>query len=151
MNPVLESDLQWSWQMAVSVAALAGLLSHHTVFRPYEIDGAAWELLFLYFASFGGLWAATVRVFGCDILAALLRTLLVATTYNVSLAASVLVYRAFFHRLRRFPGPFNARLSRFYAFHKAAKSMRGCEDVQKLHAQYGDFVRIGTVHGRGSQ
>jgi hypothetical protein len=144
MIAALEPILRSSWQTTVGVSALAGVLSHHTVFRPYEIDGAAWGLVFTYIGLFVALCIAYVQIAGFGFFSSLCRTLLIAVTYNVSLTASILVYRAFFHRLGPFPGPFNARLSRFYAFHKATKTIRGCEDIQKLHEQYGDFVRVGT-------
>lgn len=145
MGLALESLLQSSWQATAAVAALAGVVSHHLVFRPYEIDGAAWELVFTYIGAFFVLCVAYVQAAGFGVLGAVARSLLVANSYNVGLAGSILVYRAFFHRLRNFPGPFNARLSRFYAFGKATKTCRGCEDVQKLHEQYGDFVRVGMT------
>lgn len=144
MSAALEPILRSSWQATAGVSALAGVLSHHIVFRPYEIDGAAWDLVFAYIALFISLCIAYAQIAGFAFFESLCRTVLVATTYNVSLTASILVYRAFFHRLRPFPGPFNARLSRFYAFHKATKTIRGCEDIQELHEKYGDFVRVGT-------
>jgi hypothetical protein len=140
----LVSALQASWQATAAAAALLGVASHHIAFRPYEIDGAGWELVFGYIGTFFSLWVAYVQLAGFSVAGALLRTLLVATSYNVSVTASILVYRAFFHRLGSFPGPFAARLSRFYAFEKATRTNRSCEDVQKLHEQYGDFVRVGT-------
>lgn len=57
---------------------------------------------------------------------------------------SVAVYRLFFHRLNRFPGPILARLSNFYPTYLAAKHLRLCDEVEKLHARYGDIVRLGT-------
>lgn len=135
--------LHSSWQTTVSVSALVAVASHHIVFRRYEIDGEAWQLVFGYIGAFFTLWIAYAQLAGYGVLTGLLRTLLIATSYNVTLLTSILVYRAFFHRLGRIPGPFAARLSRFYAFGKATKTNRGCEDVQKLHEKYGDFVRTG--------
>ncbi|RMD44762.1 hypothetical protein DV735_g306, partial [Chaetothyriales sp. CBS 134920] len=57
--------------------------------------------------------------------------------------ASILVYRAAFHRLNRFPGPFLARLSNFYVTSLSVKNFHLFEEVQGLHAKYGDIVRIG--------
>lgn len=56
---------------------------------------------------------------------------------------SMLMYRAFFHRLAEFPGPFLARLSNFYVTALSAKKMQLYNEVQKLHRQYGDYIRIG--------
>ncbi|KAK4550276.1 hypothetical protein LTR36_003243 [Oleoguttula mirabilis] len=56
---------------------------------------------------------------------------------------SMLCYRAFFHRLNRFPGPFAARLSNIYPTYLSAKRRQLYEEVQALHRQYGDYVRLG--------
>ncbi|RYP67974.1 hypothetical protein DL769_005621 [Monosporascus sp. CRB-8-3] len=59
------------------------------------------------------------------------------------LYGSMLVYRVAFHRLRRFPGPFAARLSNFYQASLYRRSYRLDVEVQKLHRVYGDILRIG--------
>ncbi|KAI1841941.1 hypothetical protein JX266_011911 [Neoarthrinium moseri] len=56
--------------------------------------------------------------------------------------SSMLVYRAFFHRLNRFPGPFRARLSNLYITTLSAKKLHLYNEVQQLHKTYGDVVRI---------
>lgn len=57
--------------------------------------------------------------------------------------SSMLVYRGALHRLNKFPGPFLARLSNFYVTFLSAKNFRLYEETQKLHQQYGDYLRIG--------
>ena len=57
---------------------------------------------------------------------------------------SMLVYRAAFHRLNRFPGPFIARLSNLYVTMLSAKDLHLYEEVEALHRKYGDFVRLGN-------
>jgi cytochrome P450 family 628 len=59
--------------------------------------------------------------------------------------ASMLLYRAFFHRLRVFPGPFAARLSTFYMTYLCARRGQIYEDVRTLHRKYGDYVRVGPT------
>ncbi|KAM5372586.1 hypothetical protein ACJZ2D_007360 [Fusarium nematophilum] len=56
---------------------------------------------------------------------------------------SMLLYRVFVHPLRRFPGPFLARLSSFYAVGLSMKKFHMYEEVQRLHKSYGDIVRLG--------
>ena len=58
---------------------------------------------------------------------------------------SILVYRAAFHRLNRFPGPFLARLSNGYVTSLSVKRFHLFEEVKELHAQYGDIVRLGEI------
>jgi cytochrome P450 family 628 len=66
-------------------------------------------------------------------------------SFNLAgLYSSMPLYRAFFHQLSVYPGPFLARLSNFYITAKSVKKLHLFEVVQKLHAQYGDYVRIGT-------
>ncbi|KND90425.1 Tryprostatin B 6-hydroxylase [Tolypocladium ophioglossoides CBS 100239] len=57
--------------------------------------------------------------------------------------SSVLVYRAAFHRLNRFPGPFLARLSNLYVTLLSVKKFHLYEEIQALHHEYGDIVRVG--------
>lgn len=64
------------------------------------------------------------------------------TCFALSLATSMLVYRTFFHRLRRFPGPFVARLSKFHAVYLSRNFQYNLE-LQKQHEKYGDIVRTG--------
>ncbi|KAL7928749.1 cytochrome P450 [Trichoderma chlorosporum] len=132
-----------SWQAAVGVSVLAGVASHQLIFRPVEIDSYVWRILFIYLSTLAAIFGGHVRMGDYHVVAALLRTLLIATAYNVGVGASIFVYRGFFHPLRRFPGPFWARISRFYAMGKMIQSRRGFEDTQKLHQKYGDIVRVG--------
>ncbi|EHK19522.1 uncharacterized protein TRIVIDRAFT_46635 [Trichoderma virens Gv29-8] len=122
---------------------IAGVVSHHLVFRPVEIDSYLWRLLFIYLFTLATIFGGYIRIGEYRVVAALLQTVLVATAYNVGVLTSIFVYRAFFHPLREFPGPFWARISRFYAMGKMIQSRKGYEDIQKLHQKYGDIVRVG--------
>ncbi|OJD40248.1 cytochrome p450 [Diplodia corticola] len=62
---------------------------------------------------------------------------------SLGLAASILVYRGFFHRLRRFPGPWPARLTKLYAVWKSARSVQWHRELERMHEEYGDVVRTG--------
>lgn len=67
----------------------------------------------------------------------------------LGVTTSILTYRAFFHRLNKFPGPFAARLSNLYPTALSAKNLHLYDEVQKLHQQYGDYVRLGKhLHAR---
>lgn len=63
--------------------------------------------------------------------------------FYVSLFASILTYRAFFHRLHHFPGPFSLKLSKFVTGYENLEKNRNFERVWNLHRQYGDIVRTG--------
>ncbi|RAK95979.1 cytochrome P450 [Aspergillus ibericus CBS 121593] len=73
----------------------------------------------------------------------LLRVLLLDGTMLTGLFGNIVLYRLFFHRLRKVPGPVGARISRFYAAHQTMKHAQMHRHVQRLHQQYGDVVRIG--------
>jgi hypothetical protein len=70
----------------------------------------------------------------------------ITSFWILGIFTSILVYRAFFHRLNSFPGPYVARLSNLYPTALSAKSLHLYEEVQSLHKQYGDFVRLGQYH-----
>ncbi|KAL6883208.1 cytochrome P450 [Trichoderma longibrachiatum] len=140
---VIAAACRTSWQAAALVSLVAGGTSHHLIFRPFEVDGYAWQILFIFVGSIAILIIAHTQIGGYGIVLATCRTLLISNAYNTGVAISVLTYRAFFHPLNRFPGPAMAKLSRFYAMRNAAKSVKAFEDIQKLHEQYGDIVRVG--------
>lgn len=143
LNHILVAALQSSAQTTAAVSLLAGVFSHHLVFRPFEIDGYAWHLFFTYLVAFFLLIAGNVYLTKYSVVLALARALFVATAYNSGVVISIFTYRAFFHPLNRFPGPFLAKLTRFYAMNDAAKRVQAYNDIQNLHNKYGDIVRVG--------
>jgi tryprostatin B 6-hydroxylase len=54
----------------------------------------------------------------------------------------MLTYRVLFHRLGNFPGPFGARLSKFWHIVQLGK-YDNYKRLDKWHDQYGEYVRIG--------
>lgn len=76
---------------------------------------------------------------------ALLKLSIGAAVFSSTLSASVLIYRGFFHSLRRFPGPFAARYTSFWAVWKSGVNCRFHEHLTELHRKHGDFVRIGMT------
>jgi hypothetical protein len=66
----------------------------------------------------------------------------ITAAYLGALWTSMIIYRSFFHRLHRFPGPTLAKVSKFYHLF----SIRKMDNYRKLegwHQKYGRFVRIG--------
>lgn len=72
-----------------------------------------------------------------------LKAAAISWSFLIGLVSSMLVYRAWFHRLRAFPGPFAARLSNWYFTSLIFKQLQQFKEVDELHAEYGDFVRVG--------
>ena len=62
-------------------------------------------------------------------------------SYLAGLFGSMTVYRVFFHRLRRFPGPVSARISLMHGWFR--DRYRSHERLVRWCDQYGDIVRIG--------
>ena len=67
---------------------------------------------------------------------------LVIVSYATALFGSMTVYRTIFHRLRNFPGPPVARITKFWHLVQCLDS-RNHLLLDHLHHQYGDFVRTG--------
>ncbi|CAI7641908.1 unnamed protein product [Penicillium pancosmium] len=69
-----------------------------------------------------------------------------ALGYHIlGLYLSMLFYRAFWHRLSGFPGPYLAKLSNFYVTGLSARKFQLYDEVEKLHQKYGDYVRLGPT------
>jgi hypothetical protein len=124
-------------------AAAAGMLSHWTYFIHGEHHRASPQLLIisvtLPILAYLGLRSSTSlsAAQGATLTAGLV------WSYSTALWTSILLYRVFFHRLRGFPGPFMARASKLWHVWKLAPRSDNFVLLDKLHEQYGDFVRTG--------
>jgi hypothetical protein len=117
-------------------ASLAGFVLHQAFFRRVEVDKRPTSLA----ASFIVAYLVIAACFGY------LSALFATACFLLSLWVNISVYRAFFHPLGKFPGPFPARLSKFWAMKKALESQSRWHMVaQGLHTEYGDYVRTGTT------
>ncbi|KAH7095576.1 cytochrome P450 [Paraphoma chrysanthemicola] len=101
-----------------SVFALLALATHY-VLHNGEWDNAIHYLMGVWLVAFGGL-AFTEYAYNSattTIGAAAKVSATAASIYFGVLIASVLIHRGFFHRLRKIPGPFFARFSKFYGIY----------------------------------
>lgn len=132
---------------AMATPLVLGAISHLIVSRHHgvEFDAHPWKLVFAYLGSPAALLYYNFSIVQLGTFNTLIHTGLSATLFNVGFFASLLIYRLYFHRLRRFPGPKLAAVSQFYAMSLAAKDMKLCQEIQKLHQQYGDIIRIGMI------
>ncbi|KAF2645135.1 monooxygenase [Massarina eburnea CBS 473.64] len=126
------------------IAALSGVVFHlsipirnaefEVVMFPFIVGSCFAFLSFAWsFAQFGGYGS-----FG-----ALAKTVWVAICFNTGLLTSIGVYRLVFHRLRSFPGPFWAKLTKFHAAYRASQAGQLHRERAELHKKYGDVVRVG--------
>ncbi|KAB2574650.1 Isotrichodermin C-15 hydroxylase [Lasiodiplodia theobromae] len=121
---------------------VAGVVAHAGI-QLVEID------MFLPYIgmALSGFWAAclylSVHVFGATIVEALVEMLRFSALVSLGLTASMLVYRGFFHRLRRFPGPWQAKFTKLYAVWLSARKVQWHLEMKRMHEEYGDVVRTG--------
>ncbi|EED16249.1 benzoate 4-monooxygenase cytochrome P450, putative [Talaromyces stipitatus ATCC 10500] len=139
LKDALKADLT---STAGSVAILAVTL-HWFVFRVIAVENHLAPLLWFYVVAISGVGYAYLTLANFSILQTLIRLAVVTTSFNASLILSIAVYRLFFHRIRRFPGPFWSKLSRFPDVALAAKEVRYYREVAKMRETYGDFIRTG--------
>jgi cytochrome P450 family 628 len=62
-------------------------------------------------------------------------------SYFAALSTSILIYRAFFHPLRNFPGPLSAKLSKVTHVLRIGKSSKNYLLNEQMFEKYGEFVR----------
>lgn len=124
------------------VAGALGLVSHWRYFirGEHHLHALLWFKL--------AFWLPVLSCLGLVLLAhvkwwdAVQLTGSVAAAYLGGLWTSMIMYRAFFHRLHRFPGPRLAKTSKLYHVCKLGQ-MDNFRRLAGWHQTYGDFVRIG--------
>ncbi|OTA68045.1 monooxygenase [Hypoxylon sp. EC38] len=87
--------------------------------------------------------AAIYSLIGFSPFEILMRLAILISSFNVSLFSSMVIYRLFFHRLRKFPGPLDLKVSRFFSALRVSKHVQYHKELAKLHGEYGDFIRTG--------
>ena len=125
-------------------AGAAGVLIHNAVFIHGEWHLQSTILLGLHFLVYVGLILLEALYLKLAWVPALTISSQVFGTYTLCLLASMIIYRIFFHRLRNFPGPFLASVSKLWHFAHCLE----CKNhllLERLHREYGDFVRTGTT------
>lgn len=127
---------------------LAGVFAHLALFRIGEWDLYTTRLLGG-FAVLNAILTYSLPVLAPEIACSYWQAFKAVSTHLLvgifGIYTSIVVYRAAFHRLNRFPGPFAARLSNFYVSSLSVKRFHLYEEVQTLHKKYGDIVRLGET------
>ena len=125
-------------------ASAAGVLIHNSIFIHGEWHMHTMEVLILHTIAYAGVVIFEVVYHNFPLLAALVVSSQMFGMYTLCLLASISVYRLFFHRLRGFPGPILAGVSKFWHVAHCLDSKNHIL-LEKLHQEYGDFVRIGMT------
>ncbi|KAI1391672.1 putative benzoate 4-monooxygenase cytochrome P450 [Hypoxylon trugodes] len=130
-----------AFQVAVP-GMLLGVLFHITIPQMVVIEYYANPTFAGFALAVCGLGSA-YSVIGFSTLEIVTRIFMLVLFFNIGLFSSMVTYRLFFHRLRRFPGPVDLSISRFFLVRRVAKYMKYYREIAKLHDEYGDFIRTG--------
>ncbi|KAH7077315.1 cytochrome P450 monooxygenase-like protein [Paraphoma chrysanthemicola] len=121
----------------------SGVLSHVAYFIRGEHHRQAPSLLIITITA--PLLAITTQLFFTDVgfTAALVRSFAALGSFLGALWVSMVTYRLFFHPLRHFPGPFGAKVSKFWHVKQVFPKLQNHRLLASLQKEYGDFVRTG--------
>lgn len=137
-------------QVSEMIAIFAGFLAHQLVFIHGEWHLRGPKVAVLHAIACILLYATNILFSHQSPLRELVQTIYLVTYYLLSLFTSIAVYRLFFHRLKDFPGPRLAALTKLWHVWKCRDS-RGHLVLQTWHDEYGEFVRTGKKHRSPSE
>ncbi|KAH8594231.1 putative benzoate 4-monooxygenase cytochrome P450 [Bisporella sp. PMI_857] len=130
--------MSFSYLLLLGISVL-GVITHRCYFIYGEFHEKSPQIVKAYFLAFLGVYFAFHTLEHDAPLAA---AGLIVGTYAVSLYSSIIIYRLFFHELKGIPGPTLAKITKLYHFFNAL-DCKQCLWMDKLHKQYGDYVRTG--------
>lgn len=132
-----------SWADGISLGAIvSGFFIHNMFFIKGEWHIQA-PLIFRFYIALFLLnlgvyyWIIEQRFEWC-----LTYTIFTLCFHLIGLFGSMFLYRVWFHPLKRFPGPFLAKVSKLWHVWKVRDSQNYLF-LESLRQQYGDFVRTG--------
>ena len=123
------------------LASIIGLLAHQLVFIRGEWHLLAPTVFSIHIILSLLLIGAEIQLSG-NAKGGSIHALVLIACYLVSLFISISIYRIYFHRLRHFPGPRLAALSKLWHVWQCRDS-RNHLVLERLHQKYGSFVRTG--------
>jgi tryprostatin B 6-hydroxylase len=125
---------------------LAAILGHASwIFYFHRFECHMYGVLYIntFLLSCGGGFLALNRIYGLGVGDAAGLTSAIAASFLGGLYGSLLVWRAFFNPLNKFPGPWPARLGNLYFSFNLANS-DAYYKLQAMHKKWGKIVRIGS-------
>jgi tryprostatin B 6-hydroxylase len=126
-----------------SLSAIAAGVSTHLLYfvrGEHHLYGTKYIQIFVTFCIVAVVF---VRLGQASWGSSLIEVSLLSGCYLGGLYASLLVYRAFFHPLKNFPGPFGHKLGNLWFSVQLGKA-DAYKKVLNLHEKYGSFVRVGS-------
>lgn len=128
-----------------AVGGAVGISSHLLYFIRGEHHKYAHRWFIRALIGIAILGVGILRLTKYQLLLTLALTVLTSISFFVGLYGSIGLYRVLFHPLRKFNGPFLARLSNFYHMYIIRKSDNYLK-IKKMHEKYGPIVRTGKQH-----
>lgn len=128
---------------AIIMAVAGGVLTHTLAFIHGEWHMQATNVLRLLPVCFLVLVMLDVWYYAESLSAALASAGPLSGVFFAALFASIVTYRLFLHQLRQFPGPTLAKASKLWHVTHCLDSKNHLL-MDRLHQEYGDFVRTGT-------
>lgn len=128
--------------ISCGIAASVGALSHSLYFVRGEHHQHTLQFLQILFYGFLSSSFVLARLLQVQYAQAMQLAAMVIGSYLTALWMSMLIYRAFFHRLNSFAGPRLAKLSKFYQFFTGLR-LDAFRRSHEAHQRYGNFVRTG--------
>ncbi len=119
-----------------------GPITHLCIFSRGELNNYAAHIASSFIFAFLSA-ALFYYLHSAYLLASVIKASILISSYLLALGGSILTYRAFSHRLRRFPGDRLDGLTKWGAVIKAQRNGQYFLELKCLHKKYGDFVRIG--------
>ncbi|KIW07631.1 uncharacterized protein PV09_01577 [Verruconis gallopava] len=128
--------------LAKPIAFVTGVLSHLLYFHhgEHHMNGLLYIFTLLSGTSAGTLVAKTQ--YGYSLLEAIKLVVPVVGTWLAGVYSSLIIWRAFFNPLNKFPGAFMARMTSFWWTTHIGSESHAFLKNQALHKKYGKFVRI---------
>lgn len=134
--------------MVATCLILSGFVAHHGIWKHGDWDENIWKVLCLAMLIHGCLAVslACLPFIGSPMTTLQVHDhlLVIQALHFIGVFASTGIYRAFFHPLHHFPGPFAARLSVWSRLYTVwATEHKHAVALEKMHEKYGDVVRYG--------
>ncbi len=127
---------------ANGVAAVLGVLSHIVYFRRGEHHKETLPYLQLFAASIPLSALALAHFLHFTYAQAILHAICIVGSFLGGIWTSMIIYRAFFHRLNKFPGPWPLKLTKFSQLVSTWR-LDAFRRSYRQHQKFGNFVRTG--------
>lgn len=127
----------------ILLAAIAGLFAHNGVFIRGEWHLYIPQIVAVHFLLWLGTSGLVYQALGfVSVGDAFREASIIAASYFTAIFTSMTIYRLFFHRLSKFPGPKLAAVTKLWHVFKIRHSTNHLW-LKELHEKYGSVIRTG--------